>query len=174
MRQPGPERRKTGRLGLAEHQLLVDFVAQHRQIGCQNRVGQRFQLAAGVNRAGRIARRVQHKQPGAWPQSASKLSGRHLEAAFMRGPNQSRLGAGHFGQVAIAHPIGSRDNDLVTGTDRGRQGVVNRMLGAVGDDHLLGRAVQAVGFLIPAGNFLAQFQLTRNHFTMFGFPLLIA
>ena len=47
--------------------------------------------------------------------------------------------AGHLHEVAVADPVRRRDDDLVAGADGGGQGVVQRVLGAVGDDDLLGR-----------------------------------
>ena len=59
-------------------------------------------------------------------------------------------------QVAIAYPVRRRDYYLVPRAHNGGQGRGNRVLGAVGDDHLIRAESESVYPLVSAGNGRAQ------------------
>ena len=55
-----------------------------------------------------------------------------------------RLGAGQFDHVGIRHPVGRGDDDLIAGVQRGLKQVIQAVLGAAGDEDLIGAVFEPV------------------------------
>ena len=75
--------------------------------------------------------------------AAAKLRRRELEVVFFPRLDDHRLRAGQLDQFGIADPIGRRDDHFVARIAERREHIVQRMLGAVGNDDLLGQRTSA-------------------------------
>lgn len=73
-----------------------------------------------------------------------ELFGGDLEAGVHKGRHDDGCGIGDQDHVRIRHPIGRGDDDLIPGIEQGQAEVEEALLGATGDQDLLGRVVQCV------------------------------
>src|SRR5204862_4298782 len=61
-----------------------------------------------------------------------------LEARRLGGVDDDRLAAGEDDRLGVRHPVGGGDQHFVAGVEEGREGVVNGLLAAVGDEDVGG------------------------------------
>src|SRR5690606_38161606 len=92
----------------------------------------------------------QHR--GARRDGGAEGVGGEFEAVGLGRFDDDGLGAGEFHQFGIADPVGGGDDDFIAGVAQGGENVVQRVLGAVGDDHLVGGVFQLVALGVGVGD----------------------
>jgi hypothetical protein len=81
LRQLRPQRGETGCLGVSEDELFIDLIADDSELRVEDDVGERLEFSPAIDAAGRIARRVDHHEPGARGDGGLEMRRRHFEAA---------------------------------------------------------------------------------------------
>ncbi len=137
--------------------VLIDVIGHQQHVRrIQQHIGQRPQLGGAVAGAGRVAWRVEQQPAGTRGNSVTQLCGGQLEGVLL-GAGQGH-GFAFAGQhhVRVRHPVGRRDQHLVTRAKGGGKGIENRAFRTAGDQHLAGCVAQAVFPLQLVDNGLAQ------------------
>ena len=98
----------------------------------------------GADGAGRVVGEVQHHPARALADGLPECRGIETEAVALVAPDVDGDAAQGGGDQRVAGPVGRRDDHLVAGLEGRREGVVDRLLGAVGDDDLVLVDVEAV------------------------------
>ena len=100
--------------------------------------------ALGDQRAGRIARRIDDDRLGARRDRIDDRRGLDREAVLHVRLHDHRRGVGELDLIADARPERAVRDHLVAGLEERHRGVVERLLGAGGDDDFLGLDLDAV------------------------------
>ena len=116
----------------------VDLVTDHPPTARGGEFEERMQLVAGVDRAGGIARGVQHQSARARGRMPTQVLRVHLESARGVAVHFHRGRARQPHHLEIARPARRRDEHLVPGTEEHHAGVEQGLLGPR-RDHDLGR-----------------------------------
>ena len=154
--EAGPERRERRRLAAVEHELVVDLVGHDGKVGLDRDVGQDPQLIGRIDHAGGVARRTEQKHPRLGREGGPQRLRTQLEIVGNAGFQEHRPGPGEFDQFGVAHPIRRGHDHLVSLVQERHERVVERVLGAVGDDDLRRRDRKAGSAGIVGGHRLAQ------------------
>ena len=145
-------------MGFAVLNVLVDLVAEDQHVGeVLQGFGESRQLVAGIDRAGRVAGRTEDDEARALRDGAGELLGRDLEVGLDARADADGRGAGELDLRVVAHPVGREHDGLVAGVEHREAEIGDRLLGAVADDDLLGRVLQAVFALELPRDCLAEF-----------------
>ena len=130
---PGDDGRE---LDVAVHEQLVDLVGDDPEVvvGCPAPDG--VDLLAPVDGAGRVLRRREEQDLRARRARRFQLLDGGAEAGGLVGLDGHREAAGEADGLGIRHPVRRREQHLVAGIEEGGEGVVERLLGAVGHQHL--------------------------------------
>ena len=125
--------------------VLVDFIGHHhdlRMVGQHSH--QSGQLFAAVDRAGRVGGRAEYQHAGLGRDGSFQLGRSNLEVLLDAGRYDDGAPLSQLHHFRIAHPEGSRYDDLIARIDQGEDGVAYRLLGTVGTRYLCSGILQAV------------------------------
>ncbi len=128
--------------------MLVDLIGDDPDPVIDRPPTDGLDLAGRVDGSGRVGRRHEQQHLGACgPSRLQPVHGdlepllpgrRHLDRDSSRQPDDLRIGG----------PVGRRQQDLVAGIEQGGEGLFDRLLAAVGDEHLGGGHLEA---RVPGG-----------------------
>ena len=128
-----------GEARVAVDQVLVDLVGEDPQAVLQGPAADRLDLLGAVDRAGRVRRRDEQQHLGALGPGRLQLLHRGQVAGGLVGDHVDRHAAGQLDRLGVGGPVRGRHDDLVAGVQQGREGVVDGLLAAVGDQYLVRR-----------------------------------
>ena len=96
--------------------MLVDFVSDdvHLRVPAQYG-GKGFELLLSIDGARGVARRANHEELRARRDGGLELFGRNLKVLLDGGLHEHWRSAGEEHHLRVAHPVGSRYDDLVAG-----------------------------------------------------------
>ena len=141
-------------------QEFIDLIAHHGHLGmAAQHVGNRLELRPAQHHASGIAGAVEHKQLAGWSDGCLQLGRIEAEALGRRAGQHGHRGSGELGDLWIAEPVRRRQQQLVAGLQQHLEQVVERLLAAVGDQHLLGGGGYAVFSAELGGYCIAQGRL---------------
>ena len=123
-------------LGLAVCEVLVDLVGEDPDAVLRSPAADLLDLRAGVDGAGRVGRRHEDQRLGPGGSGRLQLVDAHPEAARGGGQNGHGHAAGQGDRLGIGRPVGGGQQHLVARVDHRGDGVVHRVLAAVGDQHV--------------------------------------
>jgi len=123
--------------------LLVNLVGQDRDLSLQHGISDGGEFAPVINDPGRIRRAVEHQELRPRRQRSRELVGTEFEAGLLGRRDEDRRGPGQLHQIGIADPVWGGDDDLIPRPAQRHQGIMDRMLGAVRDQDLIGAGRQA-------------------------------
>ena len=146
----------------AVDQLFVDLIGHDVEVVLHGQVRQLLKLLARPHAAVGVGGRVEDKGLGARGDELFKIRHRGQKVLAFRAVQKDRHAPGHADHLRVAHPAGPVNDDLVAGVQNGLKGIVERMLGAVGDDDLVHAVDKAVIRLKPRGDGAAQLQRARH------------
>ena len=109
----------------------------------QGPLADRADLLGRVDGAGRVGRRAEQQHLGLRGARRLELLDGDEVALVLAGEDLDRGAAGELDRLGVGRPVRRRQQDLVAGVEQGGEGVVDRLLAAVGDQHLLGRHLVA-------------------------------
>ena len=138
--QLGDEHRHRAVDGRAVDEVLVDLVGDHPQPLLERPAADRLHLGGRVDGAGRVRRRDEEEHLGARGQAPPPAP--RCGPGSRRPPStrdHHRRPPGQGDGLGIGRPVGGGDQHLVAGVAEHGEGVGDRLLPAVGDEHL-GRA----------------------------------
>ena len=139
--------------------VFVHVVGHHPDMGVAHQhVGQAFQLGTGIGRARRVAGRIQQHPLGLRRDRRLEVLGRDLETVGFDAGNENRRALGQQHHVGIGHPVRRGDDHLVARIERRHEGVIDNLLAAAADDHLLRLVVEVIVALELVADRLAQLQ----------------
>ena len=137
--------RRRRELEVAVDEMLVHIVGQHPHMRVAHQhVGELFQLALRVGRAGRVRRRVKDEPLGARRDRALQIRRLQFEPVVDRGRHNDRRSPVDRHHLRIAYPIGRGDDDLVALVHGDEEGVVEDLLSPGRDDRVRGLVVETV------------------------------
>ena len=111
-----------------------------------------LQLGCTIDRACGVAGRTEDDGACAGCDSLLELLGSHLEILLDGGGDGHRSTLGQQYHLGIAHPVGRRDDDFITGIYQSHDGIAHALLGSVAAQNLAGQVVQAV-LILQLGNY---------------------
>ena len=123
-------------LGVAVGEVLVDLVGEDPDAVLGGPAADLLDLRAGVDGAGRVGRRHEDQRLGPRRAGRLQLVDAHPEAAGGGGQDRHGHAAGQGDRLGIGRPVRGGQQHLVARVDHGRDGVVHRVLAAVGDEHV--------------------------------------
>ena len=153
----GGDRGDAHMLGAVVGEFLVDFIGEDVDVLLGGDFGEGLEFLAGVDRSGRVARRIDDDHLRAGRHGVFEILGSDLPVVLLAGLDENRLAADDANHLGIAEPIGGGDNDFVTLVDDGGDGIEAGLLGAIAHDDLAGFVIEAVVFKKLLGNRLAEF-----------------
>ena len=103
-----------------------------------------FELFLGVEHASGVGGRGEHDEFGAGGDGGLELLGRHLEVILELGFDEDALTFGKADELLVGDPEWGGDDDFVAGVDEALDDLKEALLGAGGDDNLLGFVLEAV------------------------------
>ena len=128
-----------GELRVVVDQVLVDLVGDHPQPVLHRPAADRRDLLRRVDRAGRVGRRHEDQDLGArrcGPPRAARRSPGSPDVSSVS--TAHRHAAGQPDRLGVGGPVRRGQEHLVARVEQGGEGVVDRLLAAVGDQHLGG------------------------------------
>ena len=144
-------------LGLAIDELFVNLVGKDDDVLLERDFTEGAEFLLGVNRAGRVAGRVDDDHLGGRGHGFLELLGSHFPTGGFLGFHDHRHTAGETDHFRVGNPEGRRDDHLVAFLDHGEDGVEAGHLGTAGHADLVGRVGQVVVVEKLGGERLAQF-----------------
>ena len=132
----GAQHRQRAGLDAVVDEVLVDLVGQRPEVVVLDPATDRADLVGGVDGAGRVGRRDEQQHLGARRARGLELLDGDLVALGLVGQHGHRHAAGQLDRLGVRRPVRRRDDHLVARVDHGRERLVDRLLAAVGDDHL--------------------------------------
>ena len=154
--EAGAEGGERDSLPAVEDELVVDLVGDDREIGSDGHVGEIPQLLRRIDHPGGIARRAEEEHPRGRGKRGAEGLRTELEIILEARREDHRPRSGELDELRIAHPVGGRDDHLVPLVEERREDVVERVLGAVGDDNLCRRHRQAGAAGVVGGHRFAE------------------
>jgi hypothetical protein len=127
---------------VAVRQVLVDLVGDDPDPPVHRPAADRLDLCRRVHDAGGVGWRDEQQGPGAVRNRRVQLVDRDPEAGRLIGGQHHRHAPGQADRLGVRRPERRREQHLVAGIEQGGEGVVDRVLAAVGDQHL--RALHVV------------------------------
>ena len=124
-----------------EGQLGVNFIRKHHDVGIPQNSGNRLQILAAHDRAGRVAGEGKDQQPGFRRNGCPQFLRSQAEMILRPGVEDDRHTAGHAGQRLVADKAGLNNQHFIPRTDQGADGAVDRLTSADGDQNLVRRIV---------------------------------
>ena len=152
----GAEGGEAGEGAAVVGQAGVDLVGNHINIRLSTHSGDGLQLLSVVHHAGWVGGIVEQNGLGPGGDGGRELFRCQLEVLCLGGGHHHRHAAHHLDELNVAHPVGRRQNDLVTGVDHCPQSQVDQVLGAAAHHHLAGLVLQSVVGLHAAAHRLTQ------------------
>ena len=128
----------------AVDEVLVDLVGHHPQVVLHRPAPDGGDLGAGCRR--RRSGCWATRRAGSWWRSCGPLSRASTvrwNPAVLGGGDVHRHPAGQGDGLGVGRPVRGGDEDLVAGVAQGGEGLVDGLLGPVGDEHLGGRDLVA-------------------------------
>ena len=137
-------------------QKFVDLITHHRHLGMatQHR-GDRLEILQGEHHAGGVGGAVEHQQLAGRGDRRLHLVGIEPEPVGRGTGDQAHAGAGQLGHFWIAEPVGRRQQQFIAGPQEHLEEVVEGLLAAVGDEHLVGGGGNLIFSAEFCGNRLA-------------------
>ena len=123
-------------LRIAVHQVLVDLVGDDPDAVLGGPATDRGHLVRRVDRARGIGRRDEDEQLGARRARGLELLHRRAVAAGLVRVDDDGRAACELDRLGVRRPVRRREDRLVAGIQERGEGVVERLLAAVGDEHL--------------------------------------
>ena len=139
VREPGHHDGQRGGDGVAVGEVLVDLVGDHPQALVEQPAADRLDLLGAVDGAGRVRRRAEQHRLRAVGQRGLELVDGDLVALGLVGQDLDRHAAREPDRLGVGRPVRRRQQHLVARVEDRREGLVDRLLAAVGDQHLAGR-----------------------------------
>ena len=137
--------------------VFVYLVGQHEEVVvAEDYVGQGLQLLLAVDASRWVAGRAEYQHPRLGRDGSLKLLGGHLEILLEAGVYKHRGAACQQHHLRIAHPVRSRDDNLVARVHECHDGIADALLGTVAHQNLRCRVVQGVLPLELLGDSLSQ------------------
>ena len=127
-----------------EHQMLIHVVGQHPDMRVfAHHFGNLGNFSRGAAGPSRIVWIIEDQPLGAGGDGGVDVLRARFEAIVLRAVDQDRHALTKLGHLRIGDPGRHRDNDFITGIDRGHDGIEQALLAAVGHPDLVQRIVQA-------------------------------
>ena len=121
-------------------QKLINLVTDHRHLGMAAQHHRyRLQLLAVQHHAGGVGGAVEHQQTGAGTDLGFEFLGGKTKPPRRLGDQQPGFGAAEAHHLRVAEPEGGGQQHLITGAQQHLKEVVERLLAAIGDQHLIDR-----------------------------------
>jgi hypothetical protein len=130
-------------LVVAVDEMFVDLVGDDPDVVLHGPLADGFDLVSRIDSAGRVRRRHEHERLGLVCASSFELVDRRPEAVGRGGEHRHGDTASEGDGLRIRGPIGSREDHFVAGVQQRGEGVVDRMLAAVGHQDVGRRALEA-------------------------------
>ena len=134
--QLGHDRGQRGELRVAVDEVLVDLVGQHPQAVLDGPAADRLGLGLAVDGAGRVGRGDEEDDLGALGAGRLQLLDGDPVAGGLVGDDLDRDTAGEPDRLRVGGPVRRRDDDLVARVEDRGEGLVDRLLAAVGHQDL--------------------------------------
>ena len=160
-----PHPRKLGQAVVLAHivDVLVNLVGKHEEVVmAHHHARQSLQLVLAVDAPRGVARRADDEQLGLLGDGVLQLLRSHLEIAFDARADNDRLSTRELHHLRIAHPVGSGDDNLVSGVDQSQYGIAHPLLAARSHDNLGRSILQPVLTLQLVSDGLAEDEITWN------------
>ena len=125
-------------LGFAVDQVLVDLVAKDPDAMLDSPAANRFDLFLAIHRTGWVRRRHEHERLGVLGPSFFELLDADLETGLGRRRQFDRRCACEADRLGVRGPVRSGQQHLVARVQQRSEGVIHRLLAAVGDNDLIG------------------------------------
>ena len=122
-------------------EFLVDFIGENEDVFFGGDFGQGAKLIAGVDRASRIAGRIDDDHLRARSHRIFEVFSGELPVVLLAGLNDDGLTADETNHLGIAEPIGGRNDDFITFIHHSGDGIEAGLLGTIAHDHLAGLVV---------------------------------
>ena len=132
----GAQHRHRAGLDAVVDQVLVDLVGEHPQAVLLDPAADRLDLVGGVDRAGRVGRGAEQQHLGALGARGLELLDGDLVVLGLVGEHLDGHAAGEPDRLGVGRPVRRRHDHLVARVEHGGEGRVDRLLAAVGDQHL--------------------------------------
>ena len=118
--------------------------------------GDRLEILQGEHHAGGVGGAVEHQQLAGRGDRRLQLVGIEPEPVGRGAGDQAHAGAGQLGHFRVAEPVGRRQQQFIAGPQEHLEEVVEGLLAAVGDKHLVGGGGNLIFSAEFCGNCLAQ------------------
>ena len=117
-------------------QVLVDLVGDHPEAVLDGPAADRLDLLARVDRAGGVGGRAEQQHLRALGARRLELVDGDEVVLGLVGEHLDRHAAGEPDRLGVGRPVRRRQQHLVARVEQGRERLVDRLLAAVGDQHL--------------------------------------
>ena len=143
--------------------IFIDLIAHHQHPGMTTeQLSQGLQLSEAGDPPGGIPRSVEHQQPGSGRDGVFQLGDIQPKTTGCTRGNDHACGPRKGRHLGVAKPVGGWDQHLITGVEQHLEQVVDRLLAAIGDHHLIGARWTAVFPRQLFGDGLPQLRVTGS------------
>ena len=139
-------------------EFFVNFVGKDEDVLFSCYFGKGLEFFAGVDRAGRVAWRVDDNHLRPWRHRVFEILGRDLPVVFLGGLHKNGFATDEANHLGIAQPVGSGNDHFIAFIHYRSDGIEARVLGSAANNHLAWLVIEAVVFEKFLGNRLAEFR----------------